>query len=99
MAHRFEADPELLRSAAADASKAAASASRGSLASASGLGDGLVEQAAARMVASWSDGLDHLHTDLGEVVSRLKQTAQLYDDADTEGKGAVDKVTGGMPGS
>jgi|UPI0005865AD4 hypothetical protein len=97
MSHRFRVDPELLRTAAGVASRGAASASRGSLKSATGLGDGLVEQAAARVVSNWSNGLDHLHTDIGEVVARLKATAKVYEEGDTEGKDAADKVGGGMP--
>lgn len=99
MAHRFTVDPGLLRSAATDASKGAASASKGSLASATGLGDSALEQAAGRVVSNWSNGLDHLHTDIGEVVSRLRATAKLYEDGDTEGKDAADTVGGGMPGT
>lgn len=97
MPHRFEVDPDLLRSAASDADRAATAASRGSLKPATDLGGGPVEQAAARVVARWSTGLDHLHTDVGEVVSRLKQTAKLYEDGDTAGTDAAEKVGGGIP--
>lgn len=98
MHHRFHVDADELRSAASAARTAADAASRGALRAATGLGPAAIDDAVTRLADRWSSGLDHLHTDVGEVVSRLKATAQLYEDGDAAGADAADRAGGGMPG-